>query len=224
MAIAQCACGKRIGVSDALVGKTVKCPECGEKVVVGGGGAKPRSSPAQHEGPQLHISPGLIGVALVLVLGVGGTVLLKMGPIRVANQWGAISHKADGEVNDVVSFALQAYLSQHHMYNPTKSNRRPGVDGDVNFDFPYLVMSMPERVPFTGLTDQGKFAGYYRPATGELDADISIGGSEVGGLMVMRSATDVFHIKGRDVNGNPQAESDGTPLTIYYPLADPDGQ
>ena len=31
---AQCACGKRMVVSDALVGKTVRCPSCGNSVLV----------------------------------------------------------------------------------------------------------------------------------------------------------------------------------------------
>src|SRR5690242_20267807 len=30
----RCGCGKRMGVSDAMAGKSVRCPDCGEKIFV----------------------------------------------------------------------------------------------------------------------------------------------------------------------------------------------
>lgn len=228
MATAQCACGKRIGVSDALIGKTIKCPQCGEKVVVSASAQAARKAPVQSGresiAQHIHLSGGLVTTVVLFVLIGSGVLALKLGPMRAWSQWQAMSQKAEGEVNDVVSFALQAYLSEAKLYNPTKSNHRPSVDGSIDFDMPWMVMSLPEKVGFVGLSDQGKFAGYYDTRTGEIDADIGYGGGEVGGLIMTKGITGVFHITGRDVDGNPQAESDGNPLKIFYPPPDEQGK
>jgi DNA-directed RNA polymerase subunit RPC12/RpoP len=63
----QCACGKRTAVSDALAGKAIRCPACGDAVVVmaaapapGRAGAKGQQPGArrQQAGPAIELSSG----------------------------------------------------------------------------------------------------------------------------------------------------------------------
>jgi len=218
----QCTCGKRLGLSDALIGKTIKCPKCREEIFVSPSAQTLPKAPAKKARETIHISGGLMALAAIVILLAGGTLTLKLGPMRVWNQWEGMNAKAAGDITDVVSFALQAYMSQIHLYNPTKSHRQPAVDGPISFKPPFLVMSMPEKVPFAGMSNQGQFVGFYHPATGEIEADIAYGGREVAGLIVTQRAAGVFHITGRDANGSPQAEVDGTSLAIYYPPPTPD--
>jgi DNA-directed RNA polymerase subunit RPC12/RpoP len=219
MAAGQCSCGKRTSVSDALVGNYINCPRCGASVLVAGAPKPDSKASAKKELPAIHISPGMMRLIQVLIIGGVITTVIRLGPVRVHNQWDAMGPKAEGEVEDVVSFAIQAYLSEQQLYNPRKSLGRPSVDGGVNFVIPIWALTMPEKLKFFGLTQQGRFVGYYHTGTGEIEADIAYGGRTVGGLLVAVRATDQFHITGRDVNGSPQAEVDGTPLTIVYPPA-----
>src|SRR5271170_7402732 len=121
-----CACGKRIGVSDALVGKSIRCPKCGEKVPVNApapGGkvdvARKKAAVAAKKaaGPAIQINPSLlIGICVVGMLATTA-ILAVVGPFRVYKQWETMAPDAAGKVDDVVSFALQAYMSTNHMYN-----------------------------------------------------------------------------------------------------------
>jgi len=102
------------------------------------------------------------------------------------------------------------------MYNP-KQRTTPAVDGPVHFFRPTLVMSMPEKVRFFGMTSQGQFQGYYHPATGEIDADVAYGGMTFAGAVALAKSTGIFHMTGRMANGFPQAEVNGVPLKIVAP-------
>jgi hypothetical protein len=242
----QCPCGRRTTVGDALAGKSIRCPQCGQSVAVGAAptagktqpraSAPPRGATAQPRGktplqirrenavPALHIETGLlikVGVATALVVLI---LLAYFGPVRVWNQWEQIGPKAQNDISDVVSFALQAYLSQNGMYDPAKTHSQPGVQGNIGFFRPFLSMAMPDAVKFFGRTNQGPFQGTFNPRNGEINATISYGavshlafGSDTG---LKETVAGSFQITGREQNGAPQAEMNGTKLTIYYPPKD----
>jgi len=218
----QCSCGKRMSVSDALAGRTIKCPACGDPLPVGASAApaagrvaakKPAASPA------IYVSQGkIIGViclAICVILG----CMLYFGPYRVWNQWEEIGPKASGDVSDVISFGLQAYESTNGMYNPAKSSG-PSVDGNVSFFRPTLVMSMPEKVKFFGKTNEGDFNGWYNTKTGDIEADVAYGGMTFAGAVTLAKSTASFHMTGRMVGQFPQEEVNGTPIKIVTPPKD----
>ena len=47
--LARCSCGGRTGVSDAMIGRTVRCPKCGNEILVtaGGGAATAKGPPGK---------------------------------------------------------------------------------------------------------------------------------------------------------------------------------
>jgi len=217
-----CNCGKRMGVSPALAGKNVRCPKCGASIFVPAVPfpAGPVKKKLDDDPPSFYIEPGKIILAVIVLAIVGSIVAVYLGPVKAWHQWEDIGPTANDEITDVVSFALQAYLSQHNLYNPTKSHESPAVVGPIGFIRPVLVMSMPETVHFHGESTQGEFQGEYNTRTHDISADIGYGGSKIGAMIGQSGATGMFHITGRDKNGTPQAEVDGVPLTIYYPPAD----
>src|SRR5580658_9715354 len=209
----QRGCGKRMGLSETLAGKAVKCPACGEQIAVpaaraatGPGGRRPvAKKPAAS--PAIYISKGkivaVVSLLVVIILG----AMFYYGPVRVWNQWEDVGPKAQSEVGDVLEFALKAYLSQQGLYNPAKDRQGPTVDTDnIHFFRPTLVMSMPDSVTFFGKSSQGDFKGHYHPATGEMDVDVAYGGMTFGGEVTLAKSIGQFHITGREVNGQPQAE------------------
>jgi hypothetical protein len=216
----QCSCGKRMGVSDALAGKTIKCPACGDQLEVGlparpPAGSKQAKKPSAN--PAIYISKGKIVAGVSLLIGLILGLIFYFGPVRVWNQWEVVGPKAEGDVSDVITFGIQAYLSEQDEYDPSRSHNPPAVDGYVSFFRPTLVMSMPEKVKFFGKTTQGDFNGYYYPATGEIEADVAYGGMTFGGMVNLAKATNAFHMTGRMSNGFPQAEVNGTPIKIVWP-------
>jgi hypothetical protein len=213
-----------MGVSDKLAGKTIKCPACGDPLEVTGlvppaGGKKPVKK--QSASPAIYISKGKIIALATLAVVVILSLMFYYGPVRAWNQWQDIGGKANDDVTDVISFGLQAQLSEQGEYNPARSDGgQPGVDGHVSFFWPTLVMSMPERLKFFGKTTQGNFVGYYYTHTGEIEADVAYGGRTIAGMVDLAKATGQFHMTGRMVNGFPQAEVNGTPLKIVWPSKD----
>ncbi|MGD0768119.1 MAG: hypothetical protein ABSB42_07990 [Tepidisphaeraceae bacterium] len=217
----QCSCGKRMGLSDALAGKMIKCPACGDAIHVpaAAGPAAGKKPAAKPGGPAVYVSKGkivaLVSLVIVFILG----IMFYRGPVRVWHQWEDVGPKAQADVTDVLTFGLQAYLSENGMYNPASPHAGPSVDS-VSFFRPTLVMSMPEKVAFFGKSNQGDFKGYYHPASGEIEADVAYGGISFAGAVDLARATGKFHMTGRMANGFPQAEVNGTPIKIVWPEKD----
>jgi ribosomal protein S27E len=211
----QCGCGKRMGLSETLAGKAVKCPACGERIMVPAGGAA--TAPGGRRPVAKKPAGKIIGVvSLVVVIALGAT--FYFGPVSVWHQWEDVGPKAQSQIEDVLEFSLKAYLSQQGMYNPAKDRQGPSVDAeDIHFFRPTLVMSMPESVTFFGKSNQGDFKGHYHPATGEIDADVAFGGMTFGGEVTLAKSIGQFHITGREKDGQPSAEVNGVPLKIVYP-------
>lgn len=223
--VVQCGCGKRMGLADATAGKTVKCPACGNSIVVPASSAAAapakggkRVAKEKSAGPAVYISLGKIVAAVSLLIVVVLGIMFYFGPVRVWNQWEAIGPQANGDVKDVITFALQAYLSQNGDYDPSHPHMVPNIDGGVLFYRPVLAMSMPEKIKFEGKSSQGDFSGFYNTTTGDIEADINYGGMTVAGMVDMVKSTGSFHITGRDVDHHqPEAECNGQKLEIYYP-------
>jgi hypothetical protein len=225
---AQCSCGKSISVADALAGKTIRCPACGKGIALGAptpaAVAKQTIAKKKLTGvgaaPVVYISIGKILTFIVLAIVVTLGILFAIGPMRVWNQWEVIGPKASDDVKDVISFALQAEMSQQGMYNPSKAEHEPVVEGDVLFYRPLLTMSMPDQVRFEGKSNEGPFIGTYNPHNGEIDADVAYGGYSFAGLVDITKAPYHFHMTGREVNKQISAESNGQSLQIVYPPVD----
>jgi hypothetical protein len=215
----RCNCGKMMSVSDALAGKSVRCPKCGNPVaVIGIGGTKSRVSTfAQSQAPAIYISKGKI-VFLSVLAGIALFIFISLvGPIRVYKDWNAREPHVNDDVSDVIAFALKAYLSQNGGYDPKFQHMAPAVEGPCVFLGPIISFSMPERIPFRGKTNQGNFMGTYNTRTGDIDADIYYGGYSVAGMLDISKPTGSFHITGRMDKGFPEAELNGTSLQIYTP-------
>jgi len=185
------------------------------------GGRKPIKK--EKASPTVYISTGkivgLVTLGLLLTLG----LMFYFGPVRVWHQWEDVGPKAHDDVSDVITFGLQAYLSQQGDFDPTDSHGAPSVDGNVSFFRPTLVMSMPEKVRFFGKSSQGDFTGYYHPSNGEIEADVSYGGMTFAGAVNLAKSTGQFHMTGRMANGFPQAEVNGTPIKVVWPKKDDSG-
>ena len=229
---ATCTCGKRISVSDALAGKTIRCSSCGQGVFVNAAApapvaGKPSKKPTTIKGAsgknvqvyqQRHSSFYISRGKIVFLSVLGGIALLVIisliGPIRVYNQWQARESQANGDVSNVIEYGLKAYLSNQGEYDPKFSHMTPQVSGPCTFLGPIMSFSMPERIVFRGMTTQGNFMGVYNTRSGEVEADVEYGGYTVGGMLAAVKASGKFHMTGRMVNGFPQAEIDGQPAQI----------
>ena len=207
----QCACGKRTMVSDALAGKQMRCPGCGNGVAVvasgpagGKGGGKTRQA-----GPAFELSGGqkiAIGVVGALIL-IG--CVFFFGPMRVSSQWSALQTKASQDVQDLVIDSLREHMKQEDP-DPRAHRFQPSVEShDVTFLQPLLAFTMPEEVGFVGKSNQGTFGGNYNTRTGEVDATVSYGGYTVAGMVDVARPRGTFHLHGRMVDGKPEMEMDG---------------
>src|SRR5204863_4079835 len=116
------------------------------------------------------------------------------------------------DVKDVVTFALQAHLSESGGYDPGKAHFTPTA-GEVMFFRP-MGMSMPEKVKFKGGSNVGPFEGYYHPMSGEVEADIDVGGGV--GLFGKEHHGTSIKVTGRMVDRHAQAEINGKRAEIHY--------
>jgi hypothetical protein len=220
-----------------MAGHHVSCSGCGNAVLVpaanaasaapkgapkGARAAKPRAAgaPARKSQPSFSISTGEINLIVGTLIAAAIGITAYLGPIRTYNRWQTMRPKANAEVQDVMTFAIRAVTSQEAAAYHRKQPVWPSVDGDATFGMRILIMRLPDEIPFYGFTTQGPFNGYYRSADGEIEADMAVGGLEVGGLMSLHAPKGVIHITGRDPGGNPQAEMDGISLKIAPPVKD----
>lgn len=212
----QCACGKRTGVSDALAGKTVRCPKCGDPVFVA---ASPQAGKAAGKDatPGFYMSQGqIIGLCVVAGLVIIG-LLTYLGPVRVSRQWDAKEEQALGTVMHLVSYSLKAYLSQTGDYDPSVPHNIPSVErSSVGFDKPMFRMTLPRKVRFMGASTQGGFEGNYDTQTGAIEADVEYGGYTVAGMVAIKKPTGKFHLVAHEENGKAIVEVDGKQIDVVY--------
>lgn len=207
----RCDCGKKTVVSDALAGKRMRCPGCGNEVAVvpaGQRGAK-GGGQVKKAGPAFELSGGQkIGIAVVGGLIVIGCIFY-FGPMRVSNQWSAMQVKATQDVQDLVIDSLRQHMKEEDP-DPADHRFQPTVEEhDVTFLSPMLAFSLPDEVGFIGKSNQGTFGGNYNIRTGQVDATVSYGGYTVAGMVDVKKAKGTYHLVGRMLNGRPQMEIDG---------------
>lgn len=212
----QCGCGKRTSVSDALAGKSIRCPACGDGVFVAASAPAPgrAGGKRQQAGPAIELSRGQVILLWVIggLLVVGGA--FYAGPVRVWQQWNALEPKASQDVRDLVIDALTQRMKEE---NPDPRARRhmPSVERtDVSFFSP-MALTMPAKVGFLGKSNQGTFSGNYDTRTGEVDATVSYGGYSVAGLVDVGRPRGTLHLVGRVTDQKREVEIDGKKTEIH---------
>jgi hypothetical protein len=235
-------CGKALRVKDEWAGKKAKCPQCGNTflVMAGVGAPVPAAKPGvtafnpaaaaaardqrTKAAGKFSVSPtliwGSIGVAIFLIL----LGLFLTGPKRVWGQWEAIGDQARYDVIDVVTRGLQCHLSEIGAYNPRKGNTTSPQATEVMFFRPGFVMKMPDDVDFKGASNQGSFKGIYHPKTGEVEADVEVGGMGLAGVGTVRKGAGAIKVTGRVKSGGTTVEVNGKPAKLHYPPVDDDEQ
>ncbi|HTW95488.1 MAG TPA: hypothetical protein VMD30_11870 [Tepidisphaeraceae bacterium] len=212
----RCKCGFKATVADALAGKTLRCPKCNERIAVSTStvAPNPKAKKFQSRSSSVSISRGqIMAVVIVAALVIAGAIFY-FGPVSTWRQWNQLQPTASNQVQDVVLFGLEAYLSQRDLYDPAFEHNSPQINGPVNFFPPLLEMSMPDKIGFVGTTSQGSFSGNYYVKTGEVEATVYYGGYTVAGMATVKASTGSFQMTGREINGVPQAESNGVSLHI----------
>lgn len=205
----KCDCGKRTIVSDALAGKMMRCPGCGNEVAAAANAGGKRGAKAGRSGPALEISGGqklLLGsVGGVLLLGAG----FYFGPMQVWSKWKDLQPKAAHNIQDLVMDSLKEHMKNEDL-DPMDRRRQPVVEtADVNFFEPYLAFSMPDTIAFIGKSNQGTFSGNYNLHTGEIDATVYYGGYSVAGMVDVKRPKGSFHLVGHMAGDKPDMEIDG---------------
>lgn len=216
MSVSCTGCGSKLTVRDELLGKRIKCPKCGERFTATQAAATARvKDNAGTLSHRVHISGGMIAMILAIILIPGGLMFWKFGPGKARAQFMEMLPKMDDNVRDVVDRALEAYESQHAVLNAMRARQTPHLHG-VNYKLGYMPVSMPRQIPFGGLTTEGVIIGTYTPATGEVQADLEIGGSAQPDLLLRHGST-VIKVAGHMEGGNVVATINGQPAVVKYP-------
>ncbi|MBC8106004.1 MAG: hypothetical protein H7Z14_05395 [Anaerolineae bacterium] len=229
--IATCTgCGKQLKVRDELVGKKLRCPGCGatfeaSSAAPAGTSATrydPKNKLVKEKGAGVAISWGpILGIGAV-VLVVLGIILFIVGPVSVKNEWEKIGGKARDDVEEVVSKGVQAHQSAVGDWNPRKPGNMPRALDETIFIRPIFVMSMQEKIFFKGATTEGGFSGYYNPKTGQVDADVGLGGVSLTGLGAIKEGTQKIKVTGAMKGSEAAVMVDGKPAVIVYPPEEKD--
>jgi hypothetical protein len=225
MTVTCASCGKRLTVRDELAGKKLKCPGCGNTFDAKPGGSSVKSAArnpgakpgSKSTGPRVAVSWGFIAGIGGLVAIVICILLFVFGPVAAWKSWEKLGSKPGDDVHEVVTLALQGYLSEHGMWNPRKPGHEPRAMDDTMFIRDMFVMSMPDVMPFKGSSTEGPFKGKYHTKTGEVEADVDIGGKSIEGLGAVHEGGSKIHVTGRMKGGSVSAEVDGKKAEIHYP-------
>jgi hypothetical protein len=209
-------CGSNLTVRDELLGKRIKCPKCGARFTAAQAASvqrqKDNAGTLTH---RFHISGGVMAMIVAILLIPGGLLFWKLGPGKARAQFDEMLPKMDDNVKDVVDRSLQSYLSQHDRFNPRQPHMAPRTYL-VNYKLGYMPITLPAKIPFQGLTSEGMMVGEYTSATGEINADVEIGGSSNPALL-LRHGNTTIRVVGHIDGGNVVATVNGQPAEIKYP-------
>src|SRR3954469_7016615 len=208
VAISCTGCGKSLTVKDEFIGKRLKCPQCGATFTAAAAQARSPGKAKDSDVPRIHLSPGIIALIIAVVSIVGLLLFWNLGPGKVRAQWATLQTKAEDDVKDVVDRALQAQLSSEGEFNASVAHATPH-SLDITFIISPLPLTMPDTVGFAGTTTQGGMMGRYHTKTGEVEADVEIGGLSFPGAGVQRHGAKTVHVTGRNKNGAVTAEING---------------
>lgn len=248
-------CSKSLKVKDEHAGKMLKCPQCGSTFKAGAAKAasaatakiQPKPGEKQKKekaGVAINWGPiVLIGLLSLIPIAI---ILFIIGPMKVKSHWDANQEKVDGDVKDVIDYALKCQASSAGFWNPRKGTSPAPTVGELRFLPDIFHMSTPPTVEFDGHSSNGSFKGTYTFETGEVAVDMKIEGltlasgihigeggisMEGGGrqsnegtaasaaskLKDARADKAAFKITGRVKGGQPTAEIDGKKAEIYWP-------
>jgi hypothetical protein len=200
-------------VKDEYLGKRLKCPECGATFTAT---AAPRPGKlATQRTPAVHVSKGVIILIIVAIAIPSIFAFWRYGPGKVADDWQKNLPDSEDNVRSVVERGMLAYLSAHGDYDPSSSHNTPHAL-DVNFLFGPMHFSMPQSVGVVGTTTQGAFTGLYHPHSGEVEADVDIGGLAFTGTGALHRGNKTIHVTGREKESHLTVEVDGQPADIVY--------
>jgi hypothetical protein len=166
---------------------------------------------------RFSVNWGLIAIGVVVLLLLVGVGLFLTGPKKVWNEWEGIAEDANDAVTSVVTKGLESHTSEIGAYNPRKPHGRPQAT-EVTFFRPTMVMSMPDIVEFRGSSTVGPFVGKYHPKSGEVEAEVAIGGGiGIPGSGGKKTSGESLHVTGRVKDHNVSAEVNGKPAVLHFP-------
>jgi hypothetical protein len=214
--VVACSCGKQFRAKDEHAGKRLRCPGCGQPLTIpGGGGAAaaaglPTTKHSFGAGPQkqqpgLHISFSagqwvLIGIAILIPAFV---IFIKLGPLKARDDWNRISSKAEYDITDVTGKAIRSLVP------PVRGHPPPSVKSVAFMTVGGLMMSVPDDIGFTGMSDVGGFKGHYFPKTGEVEVELTHWG---------QALKITGRVKEKDNDKDIQAEVNGKKAVELPPL------
>jgi hypothetical protein len=209
-----CKCGKSLNIKDEYVGKRIKCPTCGATFTA----TKPTSTaPSKKDrlAAGIHLSPAAMVFIALLILIPGTLAIWKYGPGRVRDQWEKLEPKAKSDVTDVVDRALQGSAGGEDTGAGGLAHGQPHAL-DITFPFSPMGFSMPTELGFAGTTTQGGMTGKYNTKTGEIEAEVEVGGLSFPGAGVQRHGAGKIKVTGRVKDGAVSAEVDGKPVHLDW--------
>jgi len=222
-----CGCGKRLTVKDELIGKRIKCPQCGAVFVADPSEAletAPAPVPfptsrrtavpnANEKSPRFYVSPRMLILGAIAVILPTIFFIWNIGPARVRSEFATRLPVAQNDINDVVDRVLQSYLSHTGEYDPRHPTKIPHAM-DVTFVQSPLYFSMPDSIGFAGTSTHGIFHGLYFFQTREVQVEVESNGVTLPSGIVVQRGSEVLHCTGRNNGQTLTAEIDGKPAEI----------
>jgi len=201
-------CQQQSKVSDQIAGKQVKCGGCGRGFVAT---VVPLKAAPQTQSPRVHIQPKYVVLAALVVVITTTLTLYQSHPRKVAQQITELQPRAELDIKDVVERGLQAYMAEQGLFDRTQP-RGLAHALEVSFLWSPMYWNMPEKVGIVGATSQGAFGGNYFPKTGEVEADVDIGGYGVPAAGALKRGETRIHVTGRVQASSVTVEVNGKPI------------
>jgi hypothetical protein len=221
-------CGKGLKVRDELIGKNIRCPGCGNSFKAEASSVMPAASlssaskvdpKAKKSAPAFHMSPMWIAWAVMAISIPTILILWFMGPGAVRKQWAEQQPVAESAVEDVINRALEIKAEEADPEHLRASRAAPKVM-EVHFFFSEFAFSMPEKVGFVGSCSSGAVSGFYHFTSGQVEADVEMGGLSFAGTGVLRRGNSKMAVAGTSKDGNVKITIDGKPAEM--PAIKPD--
>ncbi|HSV15091.1 MAG TPA: hypothetical protein VLI90_12605 [Tepidisphaeraceae bacterium] len=135
---------------------------------------KRKAGPASAGAPRFSMSPGMIVLVVLAILIPSTITWVKLGPMKAAEEWNKISSIAEDNISGQIARSL---LSQRAKlgFDVRDVKYMPKT---TNFQFDeskaFMMIKMPETVPFQGKTTDGNFYGTFHPKTMQFEADVEM--------------------------------------------------
>jgi hypothetical protein len=220
-------CRKQLNVKDEYIGKRLKCPQCSTTFTADATTAAPAGSrgssaaaPPQRAAaatrgaggggafPRIHLSPGIIALIVAFVAIPTIFFIWSVGPGKVRGDWAKLQPIAHDDVSDVVARGIQAYVDQYKLPGDERPTHMPRTH-ELAFIISPMPFTMPEKIGFAGTSSEGVFSGNYFPRTGEIEAEVEVGGVTLPSGINIRRGEQKINVTGRNKNGVVTVEVDG---------------